>query len=304
MLIDCNKLEMLPLRFYGGATGSKIAVVYDGTVFMLKSQQNLKLKKYNNVELSYANDPITEYIGSHIYELTGLPVHETLIGTYKGKVCVLCEDIAYPNSIIEFREIRNSIMDYSVTQHSSGMSTKLNDIFQIIDYSDVLPTEKCLQRFYDMFVVDALIGNTDRNNGNWGFLIHDGRLELAPIYDNGACLNNKRSVNQMSEDIATGNIENIALNYTFNFKNNSGKRINPFHYLGDNIDNEYIRKSFHLVTKITLDDIASILDSMGEILRPTQKEFYLRLLEIRHNELISIYKSTKSRIFPTLGKLC
>lgn len=27
-----------------------------------------------------------------------------------------------------------------------------------------------LQYFWDMFVVDALLGNFDRHNGNWGFL--------------------------------------------------------------------------------------------------------------------------------------
>lgn len=45
-----------------------------------------------------------------------------------------------------------------------------------------------------MFVVDALIGNPDRNNGNWGLIYKDHDiLGLAPIYDNGNCLFDKWS---------------------------------------------------------------------------------------------------------------
>ena len=44
--------------------------------------------------------------------------------------------------------------------------------------------------FWDMFVVDALIGNWDRHNGNWGFLYSQEKdeLELAPIFDCGSSL--------------------------------------------------------------------------------------------------------------------
>ena len=41
-----------------------------------------------------------------------------------------------------------------------------------------------------MFVADALLGNFDRHNGNWGFLFDEaaGEASLAPIYDCGSCL--------------------------------------------------------------------------------------------------------------------
>ena len=47
-----------------------------------------------------------------------------------------------------------------------------------------------LQHFWNVFVVDALLGNFDRHNGNWGFLYHDDTqtATLAPIYDCGSCL--------------------------------------------------------------------------------------------------------------------
>lgn len=41
-----------------------------------------------------------------------------------------------------------------------------------------------------MFIVDALIGNWDRHNGNWGFLYNNDtdEITLAPVYDCGSCL--------------------------------------------------------------------------------------------------------------------
>ena len=49
---------------------------------------------------------------------------------------------------------------------------------------------EALQHFWNVFVVDALLGNFDRHNGNWGFLYHDDTqtATLAPIYDCGSCL--------------------------------------------------------------------------------------------------------------------
>ncbi len=39
--------------------------------------------------------------------------------------------------------------------------------------------------FWNMFIGDSLVGNFDRHNGNWGFLINENqrKIEIAPIYD-------------------------------------------------------------------------------------------------------------------------
>ena len=40
------------------------------------------------------------------------------------------------------------------------------------------------ERFWNQVVIDGLIGNNDRNNGNWGILSCGDKRELAPIFDN------------------------------------------------------------------------------------------------------------------------
>ena len=41
-----------------------------------------------------------------------------------------------------------------------------------------------------MFIGDCFVGNFDRHNGNWGFLINESlkQIEIAPIYDCASCL--------------------------------------------------------------------------------------------------------------------
>lgn len=70
-----------------------------------------------------------------------------------------------------------------------------------------------------MFVIDALIGNTDRNNSNWGIILRkDGAKEIAPVYDNGNCLNNKWDDEKMQK----------VLNYAKKWKKNPTKPADVF----------------------------------------------------------------------------
>ncbi len=295
ILIDCNKLPVVEDRLYGGATGSKIAVRYNNSVWMLKCSQTLKNRELHNVEISYANDPITEYIGSHIYSIFGIPVQDTLLGKYKNKMCVLCSDDAYPNRLYEFREFRNTIFDQDVQQHSSGMSTSLDDILDVIQISDRINTEAALERFWLMFVLDSLIGNTDRNNGNWAFVYKDNKFELYEVYDCGGCLNNKRSDGQMLNDLETNRVMNLAINYTFNYKDKSGKRINPFHYI-EKYRNIYMDKALKLFKPELLSEINNLIDSLCDIISDTQKTWYKEIIKARFDKLLGLKNSSADQM--------
>lgn len=48
--------------------------------------------------------------------------------------------------------------------------------------------EETINRFWDMFIVDAIIGNFDRHGGNWGFIKRNNLYRIAPVYDNGSSL--------------------------------------------------------------------------------------------------------------------
>lgn len=57
------------------------------------------------------------------------------------------------------------------------------------------------QWWVDALIFDALIGNTDRHQDNWGFLFSPKipYITLAPLFDNGTSLGNERHVAQFSQ---------------------------------------------------------------------------------------------------------
>ena len=77
------------------------------------------------------------------------------------------------------------------TNPDKKIETELSDIIEVIKESNMIDTKSTTQKFWDMFVMDSLIGNTDRHNGNWGFLLNKKtkEIEFSPIYDCGSALN-------------------------------------------------------------------------------------------------------------------
>ena len=185
-LVDFNEMPKVN-RFYGGNAGRKICIEYLGAPWMLKYPASTA--QLAGRVASYTSSPVSEYIGSHVYGLLGIPVHDTVLGFRDGKVVVACRDFTYPDkTLLEFRMLRNSISDDSASfsnRPSDGSTVTLSDVLESISQlDDVYDSEKVRERFWDMFVTDAFIGNKDRNNGNWGLLARNGAIEgLAPVYD-------------------------------------------------------------------------------------------------------------------------
>ena len=98
-------------------------------------------------------------------------------------------------NVIEFAHLKNTC----ISSEQSGYGTDLSSILQAIDEQTLLPPEQLRDFFWDMFIADAMLGNFDRHNGNWGILV-DEQLrtsEIAPIYDCGSCLFPQLAVKDM-----------------------------------------------------------------------------------------------------------
>ena len=122
----------LPTRnkFYAGANGAKIAVIYDGEQYMLK----FPAPAPKNKELSYANSCISEYIGCHIFNSVGNNAQETLLGTYEKngvkKIVVACRDFTSPGIVLQdFASLKNTVIDSG----HSGYGTELSDIMRAME---------------------------------------------------------------------------------------------------------------------------------------------------------------------------
>ena len=271
-------------KAYGGANGSKLSVIYNDELYMLK----LPMHALKNPNLSYTNSCTSEYLGCHIFNMLGIKAQETLLGTYKYhdkvKTVVACKDFTFPGVVIlDFASIKNQIIDSA----SNGYGTELSDIIDTINKQTVVDSEELKEHFWNMFVVDAFIGNWDRHNGNWGFLYNQetDKLEIAPIFDCGSSLfpqiddelikkviSSKAEMNARVYDIPTSAILI------------DGKRAN-YHKVITSLEYKDCNKAIkRIVPKIQLDDINKLIDNVEE-LSQLKKEFLKKILKLR-KELI------------------
>ena len=272
-------------KTYAGANGNKISVIYEGEQYMLKFPPQAKLNKGT----SYSNSCFSEYLGCQIYESIGIPVQKTLMGVYtvkgKQKIVVACGDFTEPGvSLQDFASLKNRMID----SERQGYGTELIDILQTIDEQTLVDRDSLLERFWDMFIVDAFIGNWDRHNGNWGFLYDDrtDEMTLAPVYDCGSCLYpqaDKKIMEAVLSDPGERNhrIYNIPLSAIMQ----EGKKIKYFDYISSKQNEDCNRALKRIVPRIDMGKIKGIID-YTPFISDLQKDFYLTMLIERKKRIL------------------
>lgn len=116
----------------------------------------------------------------------------------------------------------------------NGYGTELEEIIQTIEEQQIYDPLELKQFFWQMFIADSLLGNFDRHNGNWGFLIDEENktIEFAPIYDCGSCLYPQLTDEKMKEII---NNQDEIDNRVYVFPNSAikhkDKKINYYQYI-------------------------------------------------------------------------
>ncbi len=283
-MIDFSGLQRKN-KTYNGANGNKISVVYNGNVYMLKFPP-LPTK---NKDMSYTNSCISEYIGCKIFQSVGIPVQETLLGTYmvndKKKVVVACKDFTSFGVILQdFASLKNQM----INSERNGYGTELSDVVATIATQSAVDEKVLNERFWDMFIVDAFIGNWDRHNGNWGFL-YDERTDtqtLAPVYDCGSSL-----FPQADEELMLRILHNKQeLQYRVYETPTSAitqdfKRINYFRFISSLENSDCNAALQRICPKINLQKIERIIDDVSCISN-LQKQFYKTMLRERKEKIL------------------
>lgn len=281
-------------RMYGGTAGRKMGITKDGKNYLLKFPGNLKEQQMKNINLSYSNSPVCEYIGSQIYGLIGLPVHNTILGKRSEKVVVACEDFLEDGDrLYEFDKIKVTFEPRFLDSNgneTNGVGVDLYEILMTIDEHPFLQdVEGLKERFWDMFVIDAFIGNTDRNNNNWGVVLRqDGTKAIAPVYDNGNCLNCKWDEEKMQAVLSDESMMEAeaykARRCVFELQ---GKHLNPYHLI-ENVEYEECSEAVRRLTpKIgaCMERIKAMIEEIP-VLSEVQKRYYCAILQSRYEKVL------------------
>ena len=272
-------------KTYAGANGGKISVLYNGEQYMLKFPPFPTINK----EMSYTNSCISEYIGCKVFESVGIPVQETVIGTYtskgKEKVVVACKDFTSQGiTLQDFASLKNRIID----SERNGYGTELADILSTIDEQTAMDSETLKTRFWDMFIVDALIGNWDRHNGNWGFLYNNATDEvtLAPVFDCGSSLYPQADEDLMKKILSDKNeLNHRIFDIPLSAVTYNGKKINYFKFLSEGKFPDCNKALNRIASRIDMKKIYEIIDNTPTITE-LQKEFYKTMLTARKERII------------------
>ena len=279
--IDFTSCPRIPFRAYNGANGKKVAVLFQGEPWILKFPPNVTSRPN---EQSYSNSCFSEHFGSSIYRLLGIPCQETILGTFvngKNKIVCACKDFTRPGvRLYDFCSIKNTVID----SETGGTGTELSDILETIERQAFVDPIIVSERFWQMFVVDALLGNFDRHNGNWGFLVEEDTQSssLAPVFDNGSCLLPQADDSIMQRCLENEDEMNARI-YTFptSMIKQAGKKINYFDFLHAPDMPQGLRLALdQLFPHIQALDFTSLVDSTP-YLTPLQRQFYIEYLTRR-----------------------
>lgn len=275
------------LNNYKGSEKKK-TLIYENKKYLVKFPDPIREKNKN---ISYINNAFSEYIGSNIFKIVGFPTQNTILGIYKynekEKIVCACEDFTDSNKILyEFENIALS------TNPDKKIETELSDILNVLDENKIIYSTKIKEKFWDMFIIDALIGNTDRHNGNWGFLVDNktNKIEFAPIYDCGSCLNPMIDDDEI-EKLQENEIKNLAINCYSCLKEN-GKKINYMTYIRDTKNKECNKAIIRVFKNINMDEINKFIDEVS-CMSNIRKEFYKEILNIRYKIIEEVYKKKK-----------
>ncbi len=300
-IIDFSNLEKSSRHGrYGGQAGDKDGVLYEGEPWIVKYPKSTRSMTGTGLA-SYTTSYLSEYIGSHIYEILGYDVHRTELVMRNDQICVACKDFQKNiGDLAEIRTIKNSanheireLEGEDIPLSATGDSVNLEELMLHFRVNPLMDRPDLKERFWDCAIIDIFLDNNDRNNGNWG-LLYDGDSDLynlAPVYDNGNSFNNKISDEKISEYLKNPNI-NLFLGtrtaYEYNEHILSAKK-----FLG--LDVPEVREAIsRVIPKIMehMEEINGMIDSIPEQYRglavcsADRKEFYKQSLDVRFREML------------------
>ena len=304
-----NFNEIIPSGItYGGHSGSKKGIIFEDERWFLKYPKSTK--SMDAPGLSYTTSPLSEYLGSHIYNLIGLDTHETRLGIAGDKVVIACKDFLNKNeTILDFNSIKNDYDEKiekeleelsSSTKKHSG--TDLDEVMIIINNNDYFKKIPALKdHFWDMFIIDALISNNDRNDNNWGLVLNHDTMELkvSPVYDNGASFYSKTSDERIENILSSDfKIKQVIYDSAVCSFVKDGKIVNPLKFIESMTNDECNRALIRIFPKINLNKIKELFDNIPycyndlTILSNVQRKLYYESIKYKYEKVfLPIYET-------------
>ncbi|NLE03918.1 MAG: CtkA family protein [Crenarchaeota archaeon] len=243
------------------------------------------IKFRKSSETGLLNNHISEHIGSNIFNLLGEEAQITMLGLYDGREVVLCKDFnKEEESFTPFNDVGESSLerDRELYQYS------YEDIIRMLEENKKNTCiEQTIEKFWNMFIIDAFIGNFDRHGANWGFIKKDNKYRFAPIFDNGSSLFPRRNNDELLKEVLTSEekLKEITYRYPTSQIKLNNKKSSYYEVINSLQFQECNNALKRIYYRIDMDKIKQFIESLTMISN-LQKEFYIKVLEYRYENII------------------
>ena len=263
-------------RFYAGAERKK-SILVAGVPYLVKFRKNSRDGlRFNHV---------SEYLGSHIFSMLGMEAQETVLGTYCDENVVVIRDFLGEDEVfVPF----NGVGDSSLEQNKERYQYSYEDIMSILrENRKLTDVEQTIERFWDMFVIDALIANFDRHGSNWGFIKKDNKYRIPPVFDNGSSLFPQLNTDDKVRAVLCDQEEMDRRIYQFPTSQVKYRgRKSSYYEIISSLEFEECNKALIRITeRVEQEKICRLVDST-EGISDLRKEFYKRILEQRFEKIL------------------
>lgn len=263
-------------KYYGGSE-KKEGISINGEDYMIKYQKHTAFGKRNN--------HISEFIGSHIFELCGFEAHKTYLGYRAGEQVVACKDFNVPGKqFVPFNDVGESTLD----QDKETYQYDYEDIMQMLrDNSKITNVQDTIAMFWRIYIMDALLGNFDRHGANWGFIKENNSYTLAPVFDNGSCLfPNLVDEEEMKEIMES---EEETDKRIFKFPTSqvklNGKKSSYFEVINSLQFEECNDALRYVMMQLDMSEVEKLIDETP-LISDVQREFYKHMTTARYNKIL------------------
>ncbi len=243
-------------------------------------------------------DHISECIAYQLACLLNIECAKFELGTYKTREGSMSYNvIENPNqSLIE--GINYIILKYPTYDVNILKDLATGKIYSLEMIQECLPATIPFKDFLKIPLFDYLIGNTDRHQNNWAFIMEDGTLRLSPLYDNSSSL--CAYMNDHDLNACLGNdklkwksvVETKPRSIIRKTSNDTQKptHLEVLRYLHDNYYSETIELAEKIAVSITADTIDKILSTFpNKQLSITKRTVIKRFLLSKVEKLNEVY---------------
>lgn len=261
---------------YGGSE-RKIGIKIENEYYMIKFQKKTAFGKRNN--------HISEYLGSQIFNMLGVNAQETILGTFKDENVVVCKDFNIDGyQFVPFNDVGES----TIEEDKEKYQYSYEDIMSLLQLNKkITNVEDVVSSFWEIYIIDALLGNFDRHGNNWGFLKKNNKYEMAPVFDNGSCL----FPNMINEDemIYIMNSKEETAKRVYSFPTSqiklNGKKSSYYDVINSLVYKECNEALIKIFKRINIKDIFNLIDDIKSI-SEVHKSFYKYMLNERYEKII------------------